>query len=73
MVCHSLDINTAFPHTPVPDNYRCFMQAPTGYVPPANRDGKYVRLRKALYGLMHAPCEWNETLVHFLTEQLGFT
>ena len=55
MVCHSLDINTAFLHAPLPDNCRCFMQAPTGYVPPANKAGNCVRLRKALYGLKQPP------------------
>ena len=49
------------------------MQAPTGYVPPADKAGNCVRLRKALYGLKQAPREWNHTLVLFLTEQLGFT
>ena len=49
------------------------MQAPTGYVPPANKAGNCVRLRKALYGLVLAPREWNDTLVLFLTKQLGFT
>ena len=56
-VCHSLDINTAILHAPFPDNCRCFMQAPTGYVPPANKAGNCVRLRKALYGLKQAPRE----------------
>ena len=32
-----------------------------------------MRLQKALYGLKQAPCEWDDTLVIFLTEQLGFT
>ena len=40
MVCHSLDINTAFLHTPLPYNCRCFMQAPRGYVLPASKVGK---------------------------------
>ena len=73
MVCHSLHINTAFLHAPLPDNCRCFMHAPPGYVPPANKASNCVRLRKALYGLKQTPCEWNHTLVLFLTEQLGFT
>ena len=73
MVCHFLDINTAFLHNPLPNNCRCFVQAPTGYVPPANKAGNCVRLRKVLYGLKQAPREWNHTLIIFLTEQLGFT
>ena len=73
MVCHSLDRNTAFLHAPLLDNCRCFMQAPTGYVPPANRAGNCVRHQKALYGLKQAPREWNHTLVLYLTKQLGFT
>ena len=73
MVCHSLDSNTAFLDAPLPDNCRCFMQAPTGYVPPANKASKCVRLRKSLYGFKQASREWNHTLVIFLTEQLGFT
>ena len=68
MVRHSLDINTAFLHAPLPHNCRCYMQAPTGYVTPANGAGNCVRLRKALYGHKHAPREWNHTLVLFLTE-----
>ena len=73
MVCHSLDIHTAFPHAPLPDNCQCFMQAPTGYAPPANRAGNCVRLRKALYGLKRAPHKWNHTFVLFPTKQLGLT
>ena len=73
MVCHSLDIITAFLHAPLPDNCGCFMQAPTGYVPPANKAGNCVRLRRALYGLKQAHREWNHTLVLFPTEQLGLT
>ena len=68
LVCHSLDINTAFLHAPLPDNCRCFMQAPTGYAPPASTAGNCMRLRKALYGLKQAPRELNHTLVHFPTE-----
>ena len=33
MVCHSLDINTAFLHAPLPDNRCCFMHALTGLSP----------------------------------------
>ena len=39
MVCHFLDINIAFLDAPLPDHCRCFMQAPTGYAPPANTAG----------------------------------
>ena len=36
MVCHSLGIDTAFLHAPLPNKCRCYMQAPTGFVPRAN-------------------------------------
>lgn len=72
-MCLSLDINTAFLHAPLPENCKCFIQAPTGYNPPSGQRGNCVRLRKAPYGLKQAPREWNHTFTMFLTEQLGFT
>ena len=63
MVCHFLDINTAFLQAPLPDNCRCFMQTPTGYVPPTNKASNCLRPRKTLYCLKQPPREWNHTLV----------
>ena len=73
IVCHSLHINTAFLHASLLDKCCCYMQAPTGFVLPANQAGNCVRLLKTLYDFKQAPREWNHTLVLFLTEQLGFT
>ncbi|GKG12617.1 ribonuclease H-like domain-containing protein, partial [Tanacetum coccineum] len=61
-----LDVNNAFLYGDIDEDV--YMRPPEGYFPSGN---KVCKLKKSLYGLKHAPRQWNAKLTSTLIEN-GF-
>ena len=59
----TFDVKTAFLYGELEEPV--FMKIPQGY----KEEGKICKLKKALYGLRHAPFKWNHCLTRFLKEK----
>nr|GEZ79067.1 retrovirus-related Pol polyprotein from transposon TNT 1-94 [Tanacetum cinerariifolium] len=66
---YQMDVKTAFLNGQLKDEV--YVAQPDGFVDLDNPE-KFYRLRKALYGLKHAPRAWYDELLNFLTST-GFT
>lgn len=62
---HHLDVKTAFLHGELKENV--YVTQPEGFVVKGS-EGKFYKLKKALYGLQHAPRAWNNKLNQILKE-----
>ncbi|GJY27259.1 retrovirus-related pol polyprotein from transposon TNT 1-94 [Tanacetum coccineum] len=69
MIVYQMDVKTAFLNGILPEEV--YVSQPNGFVDPDNTNHVY-RLKKALYGLKHAPCVWYDLLSSFLLSQ-GFS
>jgi hypothetical protein len=65
---HHMDVKSAFLNGDLKEEV--YVHQPPGFVIPG-KEGKVLRLRKALYGLRQAPREWNAKLDSTLKE-MGF-
>nr|GFC78849.1 retrovirus-related Pol polyprotein from transposon TNT 1-94 [Tanacetum cinerariifolium] len=66
---YQMDVKTAFLSGPLKEEV--YVAQPDGFVDP-DHPKKVYRLKKALYGLKHAPRAWYNELLKFLTSK-GFT
>nr|GEX28178.1 hypothetical protein [Tanacetum cinerariifolium] len=65
----TMDMKTTFLNGPLKEDV--YVPQPKGFIDP-DHPKKVYRLRKALYGLKHAPKAWYDELLKFLTSK-GFT
>jgi hypothetical protein len=65
---NQLDIPTAFLNADVEEEV--YMEVPEGYR--EGREGKVLRLKKAMYGLKQAPRNWNLLIDGFITKEMDF-
>nr|GEW69708.1 retrovirus-related Pol polyprotein from transposon TNT 1-94 [Tanacetum cinerariifolium] len=66
---YQMDVKTAFLYGPLKEEV--YVNQPDGFIDPYHPDKVY-RLKKALYGLKHAPRAWYDELSKFLLSK-GFT
>nr|GFA09489.1 hypothetical protein [Tanacetum cinerariifolium] len=66
---YQMDVKTTFQYGPLKEE--AYVNQPDGFVDPYHPDKVY-RLKKALYGLKHAPRAWNDELSNFLVSK-GFS
>nr|GFB25731.1 putative RNA-directed DNA polymerase [Tanacetum cinerariifolium] len=64
-----MDVKTSFLYGPLKEEV--YVNQPDGIVDPYHPD-KFYRLKKALYGLKHAPMAWYDELSNFLVSK-GFS
>ncbi|GJU92112.1 retrovirus-related pol polyprotein from transposon TNT 1-94 [Tanacetum coccineum] len=69
MIVYQMDVKTAFLNDILREEF--YVSQPDRFVDPDNPNHVY-RLKKALYGLKHAPCAWYDLFSSFLLSQ-GFS